>query len=190
MSLFTPGGGGKPEQSKTVTPNAAGFTVTPDAGKTLSSVVVNGDSDLAAGNIKSGVDIFGVTGTLQPGTLVNSGTNTVVSGKRISSPQTAHAWVKLKEFTINYTGRYNVHVLWNAYANSAIRIYKNGTPISGVYNSSAGSLQTTSLDYDFINGDKVQIYGYKYPSGNVNIQKETCIRAQVAALATVTFEEI
>lgn len=55
--------GQKPEQSKTVTPTAAGLTVTPDSGKALSSVVVNGDADLVAGNVKSGVNIFGVTGT-------------------------------------------------------------------------------------------------------------------------------
>lgn len=66
VSIFGVAGthaGQKPEQSKTVTPTAAGQTVTPDSGKVLSSVVVNGDADLAAGNIKSGVNIFGVTGT-------------------------------------------------------------------------------------------------------------------------------
>ncbi len=55
-------------QSKTVTPTAAGFTVLPDSGKNgLSSVVINGDSDLVAGNIKSGVTIFGVEGTYSGG---------------------------------------------------------------------------------------------------------------------------
>lgn len=55
----------KPTQSITVTPTAAGFTVTPDSGKVLSSVKVNGDDDLVAGNVKDGVNIFGVTGTLK-----------------------------------------------------------------------------------------------------------------------------
>lgn len=59
-------GGGKPTQEKTVTPTAAGLVVTPDAGKLINKVTVNGDSDLVAGNIKKGVDIFGVTGTLKP----------------------------------------------------------------------------------------------------------------------------
>lgn len=53
----------KPEQEKTVTPTAGGVVVTPDTGYTLSKVIVNGDSNLTTGNIKSGVKIFGVTGT-------------------------------------------------------------------------------------------------------------------------------
>lgn len=55
----------KTEQSKTVTPTAAGFTVSPDSGNVLTSVVVNGDGDLVAGNIKKDVNIFGVTGTYE-----------------------------------------------------------------------------------------------------------------------------
>jgi len=51
-------------QSKTVTPNASGQTVSPDMGyDALSSVVINGDADLTVGNVKTGVTIFGVTGT-------------------------------------------------------------------------------------------------------------------------------
>ena len=52
-----------PTQSKTVTPTSTTQNITPDSGKFLSKVTVNGDSDLVAGNIKSGVNIFGVTGT-------------------------------------------------------------------------------------------------------------------------------
>lgn len=60
--------GGGTYQSKTVTPDAAGQTVTPDTGyDALSSVTINGDADLVAGNIKKDVTIYGVTGTLSSG---------------------------------------------------------------------------------------------------------------------------
>lgn len=51
-------------QTKTVTPKASNQTVSPDNGYDgLSTVTVSGDSDLVAGNIKNGVNIFGVTGS-------------------------------------------------------------------------------------------------------------------------------
>lgn len=55
-------------QTKTVTPEASQQTVMPDSGYDgLSSVTVNGDADLVAGNIRNGVEIFGVTGTYGSG---------------------------------------------------------------------------------------------------------------------------
>ena len=57
----------KPEQEKTIIPTASGVVVTPDTGYTLSKVTVNGDNNLTAGNIKSGVKIFGVTGIFEQG---------------------------------------------------------------------------------------------------------------------------
>jgi len=58
-------GGGTPTlQAKTATPSASQQVITADTGYDgLSQVTVSGDSDLIAGNIKSGVNIFGVTGS-------------------------------------------------------------------------------------------------------------------------------
>ena len=57
-----------PSQSKSVTPSASQKIVTPDSGKLLNKVTVAGDSDLVAGNIKKGVNIFGVNGSFDNST--------------------------------------------------------------------------------------------------------------------------
>lgn len=65
-------------QTKTVTPSASTQTVKPDSGYDgLSQVTVNGNSNLVAGNIKSGVSIFGVTGTYTGSGGSTSGNNNV-----------------------------------------------------------------------------------------------------------------
>ena len=57
-------------QAKSFRPTAAGATVTPDSEYDgLSQVTVEGDADLVAGNIKSGVNIFGVTGSYAPASV-------------------------------------------------------------------------------------------------------------------------
>lgn len=57
-----------PSQAKSVTPSALQQIVTPDADKLLNKVTVAGDSALVAGNIKKGIDLFGVNGSFDNST--------------------------------------------------------------------------------------------------------------------------
>lgn len=77
----------KPEQSKTVTPTASGLTVVPDSGKALSSVVVNGDADLVAENIKEGVTIFDVVGTFAGGGESRAKVFPITLASNVTAPQ-------------------------------------------------------------------------------------------------------
>ena len=63
---------GAPLQTRTVTPTAEGLTVQKSSSSYygLFKVNVNGDENLVAANIKSGVEIFGVTGTYE-GDIIN-----------------------------------------------------------------------------------------------------------------------
>ena len=73
-----------PTQTKSVTPKSTSQDITPDSGKFLSKVTVTGDSNLVAGNIKSGVSIFGVSGTLEGDssgeTVVDDVSKAIISG--------------------------------------------------------------------------------------------------------------
>ncbi len=73
--------------AQTITPGTADQTIT--AGKYLTGAqTIKGDSNLVAGNIKSGVSIFGVAGTLEEGSGGGSGvtpTNCTVTVKVVNN---------------------------------------------------------------------------------------------------------
>lgn len=188
MSVFTVGGGLKPEQSKTVTPTAAGFTVTPDAGKVLSSVVVNGDPDLASGNIAKGKNIFGYEGSYTADANavakdIFSGKTAYVNGVKITGTfpvYTAGTHIiaysdkqrssygssdlKVKEITIKSAGVYRIYftLVNTIYFEAYGRIYKNGvaygTQRSIIPPFGETVTQEFTQDLSFAANDLVQIY--------------------------------
>lgn len=50
-------------EEKNITPSASQQTISPSIGKFISKIIVAGDANLIAENIKEGVTIFGITGT-------------------------------------------------------------------------------------------------------------------------------
>lgn len=81
----------KPEQTKTATPSTSQQTINPDSGKTLSSVTVEPitstlltslDADFKSANIPSGINMFGLDGTLTFATVhTGSGTPASTTGE-------------------------------------------------------------------------------------------------------------
>lgn len=72
-------------------------TITPASGKVLSSVVVKKPATLAVGNIKKGIDIGGVIGTLEPQKEEEAGTATITAnGAQTFSPTSGKVF---SEFT-------------------------------------------------------------------------------------------
>lgn len=67
------------------TPTSATLTYSPNGDAVFTSFTVNGDSDLVASNIKSGVSIFGVTGTYSGGNSTVGYISDYVEAERSSS---------------------------------------------------------------------------------------------------------
>lgn len=73
-------------------------TITPTSGKVLSSVVVKKPTTLIAGNVKKGVDIGGVTGTLETQKEEEAGTATITeNGSQTFSPTSGKVF---SDFTV------------------------------------------------------------------------------------------
>lgn len=86
-----------PTQEKTVDLAMASGdqTITPASGKVLSSVVVKKPATLAVGNIKKGIDIGGVIGTLEPQKEEEAGTATITAnGAQTFSPTSGKVFSK------------------------------------------------------------------------------------------------
>lgn len=98
--------GGAELQSKIVTPGKIAQIIKPDSGYDgLSQVTVNGDTDLVPGNIKSGVNIFGVDGSYEGsgGGGLTVATGTTTSGA-IETGLSSISYLVLYKDSISTTG--------------------------------------------------------------------------------------
>ena len=83
---------GAPLQTRTVTPTAAGLQVEKSSSSWygLFRVNVNGDSNLVAGNIKSGVSIFGVQGSYSPSFQLQQKSVSPSTSQQVVSPDSGY----------------------------------------------------------------------------------------------------
>ena len=127
-------------QDKSVTPTASQQIITADSGYTgLGTVTVAGDADLVAGNIKSGVNIFGVTGTLQERT---AHTLTLHNNGHATDCYVQHNGVKY------YTDGQTI----SFYEGDVITFYAKGSSGAGIYREGAEMASTessTGVSYNF-----------------------------------------
>lgn len=164
-------------QSKTIIPTTSDQTITPDSGYDgLSQVVVSAvtsaiDSDIVAGNIKSGVNILGVTGTysgsggstLTPtagdypvvgnGGLGGGGSQLTNTGISVTIPVTGTYRFKWCAFRRNNSTTYT----WGS---QLYRTRGNSTDAIGTKNTTWTSTyyQTNSQDIACNAGDVITVY--------------------------------
>lgn len=170
------GGGGGTYQAKTATPSTSQQVIRPDTGyDALSQVTIGAvtsaiDPNIVAGNIKQGVTILGVTGslsgggaTLTPtagdypvvgdGSLGGGGSNLTSTGVSVTIPVTGTYRFKWCAFRRNNSTSYS----WSS------RLYRtrnNQTTAIGTENSTWTStyIQTNSQDIAVEAGDVITVY--------------------------------
>lgn len=177
-------------------PNQAAQTITPgttdktiSSGKYLSGTqTIKGDSKLVASNIKSGISIFGVTGTYTgsssgsssgsglPNTIIAGDTPVIanLAGMNITSTTMTDTKISI---TIKKAGTYRFKI--PAVAKSSfssgsptVSLYKNGTSANSTTITSS-TVECISFDLECAVGDVISVYakavGSNYSSTTVTV---------------------
>ena len=131
----------KPDQTKTINPTTSEQVVMADEGYELASVTVTAvtneiDSNIQASNIKEGVSILGVEGTLVPDKPDQEKTVTPTTSQQIVEPDTGY---ELSKVTVNA-------VTSSIDANIQPENIKDGVTILGVEGTYEGSGGSSDID--------------------------------------------
>lgn len=147
----------------------AGGTVTPGtanqskpAGYYSSPITVLGDADLVPGNVKSGVDIFGVLGTYSSLGTAASGTQLFITwGQSSDSINLTATPVKVGAVKVYLSGTY--HVSFGLYCNNnnaRAKIYVNSNPVSEEYVANPSTYVNVNQVIPANGGDTIEIWMY------------------------------
>lgn len=136
-----------PTETKTVTFSGNGQEVTPSSGKVLSKVTINKPSTLVAGNIKSGIEIAGITGTYDNQKPESQETVTFTGNGQVVLP-TSSGYVMAK-------------VTINAPATLLAANIKKGVTIAGVTGNFTASDSTSATAAQIFKGKTAYVDGNK-----------------------------
>lgn len=158
--------------------HGSGGTVTPGttnqtkpAGYYASPITVNGDPDLVAANIKSGVNLFGVDGTSKS-VVIAPGLDMSLGQSFASAwPSKADTLEKVKEIKVHFSGtvrvRFNLTIPPSGSPTIYGRVYINDLPVGIQRSKSYASPGDTAYEEDFVvnENDLVQIYSSRELNG-------------------------
>lgn len=166
--------GNMTEQSaQTITPSTTNKTIS--SGQYLTGTqTIKGDANLVAGNIKSGISIFGVMGTYTGSSSGGSGLpSTITAG----DTPVASSWVTSKvtdssnetdtgvSLTIKKAGTYRFKILASSSGNSyngssypTVYLYKNGFSVESASINISSTLLLPSFDVACAVGDVIKVY--------------------------------
>lgn len=147
-----------PTEEKSATPSASQQEIVPTSGKFLNKVTVSGDANLVADNIKNGISIFGVQGTLT--SLDTSDAD--ATAENIDSGKTAY--VKGQKITGTST-KVNTSDA-NAVAGDIATgktAYVNGVKLTGTHTCSPGldTSDATATEGQILSGKTAYVNGQK-----------------------------
>ena len=149
-----------------ITPSTTNQAIT--SGYHSGSGVVYGDADLVAGNIKRGVNIFGVTGTADTFIHSTSTTSNILTYYLNGGIKTHFSsnYVKQHQFTVNRTGNVRVYFrLTSTDSTVSGYLYVNDVQDAATYSETTGSGSYFTYTLTVSQGDTVSLWTRRHNVG-------------------------
>ena len=168
------------------------FKLRPPAGyyDGVDDMVTHADANRIASNIRQGVTLDGVAGSLVPSTLT-AGENVVAMAAGNANNNNIITPAKAYEFNIGYAGAVRVEFGFSRTQGSGTsyaRIYKNGTAVGTLRSSAAdNNFVTYNEDISVAAGDLIAVYHWCDGGSNWHATRDMKIKISNARQAYQTF---